>query len=174
MVLITILNILTVFFTPVTETSPLVEKYKEEISKAVLKIDNIDTPVFKQVPFTNGELYQFKDNSDQLYYLLIAEVASCKLGGCASFEDANDQLNSEFFDVLLILNHDKAIKNIKILDYFSDYGYEVTSKRYLKKFIDKEVCAFHNDNDEIDAISGATISSYALEGMIAQLCMINE
>ncbi|MBT8233664.1 MAG: FMN-binding protein [Bacteroidia bacterium] len=103
-------------------------------------------------------------------HILIAEVAACNLGGCSSFENVKKDKNSEYFDLLLILNKEEEIVTIKILDYFSDYGYEITSKNYLKKYLGKQPCDFKNEIDGIDAISGATISSYALEGMISTMC----
>jgi len=174
MVLILLIHLFSLFTLPSNGSSPLIEKYADEISSSISQLENMDTPYFEKVDFKEGELYRFKDLNQQEYLLLISEVAACKLGGCAAFQNANDQLNSEYFDLLIILDPASKIKDIKILDYFSDYGYEITSKRYLDKFKGQTACTFYVEEDGIDAISGATISSYALEGMIAHLCSTRE
>ncbi len=104
--------------------------------------------------------------------IMVSSVAACHIGGCVAPSEHNNSgaLASEYFDALILLDANDRIRKIKILDYFSDYGYEVNSGRYLKKFENKHVCDFAAGQDGIDAISGATISSMALEGIISQLC----
>jgi len=150
----------------------LYEKYEKTIHKVISKtFDAQDSNIsFVEIPYELGCLKKVKKNSEDIGYLFISEVAACNLGGCNSFEKIKESASSEYFDLLLILDNQKNIKQIKILDYFSDYGYEITSKRYLKKFKGKNICTFSNQNDDIDAISGATISSYALEGSLDLLC----
>ena len=129
--------------------------------------------------------YELKEEKDSNYcsiwegaelmgYIKVTEVAACHLGGCVSAYDKkvqeNEGLGSEYFDALILLDTENKILKIKILDYFSDYGYEVNSKRYLKRFEGKHVCDFAAGSDGIDGISGATISSMALEGVLALMC----
>jgi len=120
---------------------------------------------------TVKEFYSVKNAKNQVEsYFLISQVAACSLGGCTSLDEKSKTLSSEYFDLLVILDESKNIQYLKILDYFSDYGYEVTSKRYLKKFKNKNVCSFFEETDGIDAISGATVSSQALEYTLSLLC----
>jgi len=150
----------------------LYEKYEKTIHKVIGKtFDTKDSNIsFVDLPYELGCLKKIKKKSEEMGFLFISEVAACNLGGCNSFDKIKKSRSSEYFDLLLILDNQKNIKQIKILDYFSDYGYEITSKRYLKKFVGKNICIFSNQNDDIDAILGATISSYALEGSLDLLC----
>ena len=150
--------------------SPLLNKYEKQIGKVIDKSFGADLDKLDQIEFNRGELYRFDLSNNDNGYFLLAEVAACRLGGCSSYEKLNDDLSAEYFDLLLILDANKKIIKIAILDYFSEFGYEITSKKYLRKFEGKEVCMFSNETDGIDAISGATISSFALEAMIGTLC----
>jgi len=158
------------------DETPLITKYSKEVHKSIKKACGLSE--YELVTDDNYvDLSLIMDGDVHQGYIYVAEVAACHLGGCVpSINDASElfdkevSLGSEYFDVLVILTPEKWIKKIKILNYFSDYGYEVTSKNYLKKFQEKSVCAFSTGDDGIDAISGATISSMALEGALAQLC----
>jgi len=154
---------------------PLISKYSKEVRKAIKKEFGLTD--YQLVPESNSKLTSLKNGESLTGYLFVSEVAACHLGGCVPNYDASSELidnevslGSEYFDVLVVLTPEKEIKKIKILNYFSDYGYEVTSKNYLKKFQGKTVCDFYSGSDEIDAISGATISSMALEGILGELC----
>ena len=148
----------------------LTEKYFNQIEKCITKTFNSEKLKLTQTSFSSGELSKVTLDDKHYGFVLIAEVAACNLGGCSSTNAVAASKGNEFFDLLVVLNADFQIKKILILDYFSDYGYEITSKNYLKKFLDKEVCSFAQKTDEVDAISGATVSSYALESILASLC----
>ena len=47
---------------------------------------------------------------------------------------------------------------IEVLKYRENYGAEICSKRWLKKFINISTNSYTEYNQKIDAISGATIS----------------
>jgi hypothetical protein len=148
----------------------LLHKYEKQVEKFISKEFSQEEMQLDRIDFPRGELYAINQSSETKAFILVAEVAACRLGGCSSFEKINDANAAEYFDMMLLLDSEKNIINMAILDYFSEYGYEVTSKKYLKKFKGKNVCAFSTDSDGIDAVSGATVSSYALEAMISTLC----
>jgi hypothetical protein len=150
--------------------STLLQKYEKQVHKVLEKEFSSEGLEFESLAFSRGELYVIKKAKKTKGYILVAEVAACRLGGCSAFEKINDNSSAEYFDMMLLCDEDKNIITISILDYFSEYGYEITSKKYLKKFKDKNVCSFSSDTDGIDAVSGATVSSYAMEAMIASLC----
>lgn len=103
----------------------------------------------------------------QVYF---RSVKTCTLGGCQNPEEIKSpNAGYEFFDLAIILDTQGHIKKLKILSYLSDYGYEITSKRFLKKFYGKSPCELAETN-QIDAISGATISSNALINEVHLLC----
>ncbi|MBT8189564.1 MAG: hypothetical protein HKN67_04650 [Saprospiraceae bacterium] len=138
--------------------------------KIVEKQFNIKEVALKKEDCNFGELFRVMDKTDHTGFILLSEVAACNLGGCHQYSEIKKTYASEFFDLLVITDLEMNIKHLKILNYFSEFGYQVTSKKYLKKFTGKNVCDFLDDTDEIDIVSGATISSYALEGKLAQLC----
>ncbi len=146
------------------------KRYQKQIDKQIKKVLDLDSYSIDTI----DDLHIIKTSDDEVAYLLVTEVAACQLGGCVSQlqkeEMKNDGLGSEYFDAMILLDMEKKILKVKILDYFSDYGYEINSKRYLKRFEGKQVCEFSQNLDGIDAISGATISSMALEYVIGGLC----
>ncbi len=83
-------------------------------------------------------------------------ITNHKLIGYALIDKAKSK--SYDFDYLVLLNPKLEIVNIKILIYREEHGNEISSKRWLKQFFKLSF----NDNailqDNIDGISGATIS----------------
>lgn len=148
----------------------LLSKYNKSANKAIKKSLSLKAFDLVEIDFEGGELYKIESTDQMSGYLLISEVAACNLGGCPTYKSVEQDVSSEYFDMMAILDPDSKIVSIKILDYFSDYGYEITSKKYLRKFKGYKVCTISEEKDEVDTISGATISSYALEGMLGQLC----
>ena len=156
-------------FFATSDSDILFEQYQKQIQKEVSKTLDLKDLHYFNVDFEFGDLKQVISNTEVVAFVLVSEVASCHLGGCAAISD-NINGESEYFDMLVIMDTNRSILKIKILDYFSDYGYEITSKKYLKKFEGKKVCDFSTKIDGIDGISGATISSYALENCLDLLC----
>jgi hypothetical protein len=162
-----VLKLLLLLFCLQNFSDPLTDKYAAQVNEAIEKgLQLKDTRLVRE-KFTRGELHKIYHNNTFVGHVLIAEVAACNLGGCTAFENIKKEGNSEYFDLLMVIDVHNTIKALSILDYFSDYGYEITSRKYLKKYLGKNISEFSNDTDGIDAISGATISSYALEGMIS-------
>jgi len=65
------------------------------------------------------------------------------------------------FDYFIIYNSSLDIQLIKILIYRSNYGSEITAKRWLSQFYEKKADSLKYGSD-IQAISGATFSAIAL------------
>ncbi len=65
------------------------------------------------------------------------------------------------FDYMIIYNTNYEIELIKILVYRSDYGAEITAKRWLSQFYSKQKDSLKYGSD-IQAISGATFSANSL------------
>lgn len=66
------------------------------------------------------------------------------------------------FDYLVIMQTDLQIKKAKVLIYREDYGRQIGSQRWLKQFIGARYGDVINYGEEIDAISGATISAKSM------------
>ncbi|WP_457616036.1 FMN-binding protein [Lutibacter sp.] len=69
---------------------------------------------------------------------------------------------TDYFDFLVILNNDFVISKIKVLVYREDHGSEVGSKRWLRQFTGKSTKHTFKYQDDIAAISGATISAKSM------------
>ena len=74
-----------------------------------------------------------------------------------------DSQRSKFdtFDYMVILNKDLSIKKVDILVYREAYGGEICSKVFLKQFHGKTSQSKIKIGDDIQGISGATISCRA-------------
>lgn len=65
------------------------------------------------------------------------------------------------FDYMIVYNQKLEVELIKILVYRSDYGSEITAKRWLNQFYTKQTDSLKYGSD-IQAISGATFSAISL------------
>lgn len=68
------------------------------------------------------------------------------------------------FDFLVLLDNSGTIKHVSVLVYRENYGGEIASKRWLRKWIGINQRVTH-----IDGISGATISVNSLKHSINKL-----
>ena len=91
-------------------------------------------------------------------YVYVGRVNTCRTGGCSitAYEDLEQ--TKEFFDYYILYSATATIRNVKIFNYQSTHGQEVTAKSWLKQFGNyngKEPLVVGRN---VDAISGATIS----------------
>ena len=59
-----------------------------------------------------------------------------------------------------------------MLEYSSDYGYEISSKNWLKQFKGFTGCDLKYGGREVDVISGATVSGKSIVSDISNLCWL--
>lgn len=96
------------------------------------------------------DIYQLKTENKIVGYLVLARADS-------KFDE---------FDYAVIYDPNIRIKNVKLLAYRENQGGEIGSKRWLKQFIDKNAEDPIALYDDIQGISGATISCVsATEGV---------
>ena len=153
----------------VPSDGPLLTTYKSKIEKEVSSaFQKSKGTLSKKVHNKSIEIYNVTSAGAIIGYACLKEVKSCALNGCSK-KSANN-LGSEYYDIAVFTDLDKNIISIKVLDYFSDYGYEITSKRYLKKYREKSLCAFSTKQIPVDGISGATISYNALVSSLGEFC----
>jgi hypothetical protein len=88
------------------------------------------------------EIYTIVGKDEKLGYMVYLQVPS----------------KFDFFDIAIFYDLNNYIKSIKILAYREDHGGEVGSKRWLKQFIGMGADNAITLNDDIQGISGATIS----------------
>ena len=111
----------------------------------------------------NGKYFQITSANTNAYrYIYIGRVNSCRAGGCSVFNDPLKTGDSEYFDYYIIFDDKKTVQDIKVFNYQATYGYEVTAKGWLKQFVGFNGSGSLQVDKNIDAISGATISVYAI------------
>lgn len=98
-------------------------------------------------------------NNQVLGYACYTTAYGCQVGGCAKPKDPNAQ-TYETFDYIVLFNTDFSIKTIEITEYPGAYGYQICRRSWLKQFTDKTPSL--KLNEDIDGVSGATVSAQFL------------
>ncbi len=128
----------------------LLKKVEREVQKVM------DTEQFALKPLlideTLNKTLPSRLNKDNFFRI----TRENKLLGYA-FVDKAPSKTAEF-DYLVILSGDLLVIHTKVLIYREEYGGEIGSKRWLKQFIGKTGNDRLKYQENIDAISGATIS----------------
>lgn len=118
---------------------------------------------------TNSYFYHVENRSQtQGVYLVITIANGCKLGGC-DIEHGQEEEFEQFY-VLSLFTEESKLVALKIIDYPSEHGYEVTSKWWLKQFIKQQKNSYEYGKN-IDGISGATIS---VKSMIREMTYLKK
>ncbi len=78
----------------------------------------------------------------------------------------------EKFDYMVVYKEDMSIVDIKILVYRSEHGYQVSTKGWIKQFLNHPGEKVYVYGQNIDAISGATISGKSLTDNINRLNLL--
>ena len=135
----------------------LQKKIKKQISKT------FDTDEFEMtmlVADSNSYAHDFFEiknpQSEMIGYGIVTLTNGCKIGGCDAIQHA-DNAEYEQFYFSTLYNPDGEIANVKVVEYTSERGYEITAKSWLKQFKGKRGGELRVDK-EIDGISGATVS----------------
>ena len=136
----------------------------KKLSKFIKKTYNIDEFSLKEIQNDNqlnGKLFVIKTATDSSSIVYIGRVNSCRADGC-SIDNNSTNGSFEYFDYIIAFNKCKQIINIKVYNYQATHGQEITAKSWLKQFNYNENKDTFVVNKNIDAISGATISVYAI------------
>ncbi len=117
-----------------------------------------------------GKFYRVKDNSEtsEVKYVFVGRVNSCRSGGCSTSERKPEIADSEYFDYLMFFDSSKKVILVDVFNYQATHGYEITAKGWLKQFIGFTGKDSLLVNKNIDGISGATISVYAITADIQE------
>jgi Na+-translocating ferredoxin:NAD+ oxidoreductase RnfG subunit len=140
-------------------------RLKKKIDAAILATYEVETSVLKNISITpamNSETAaEFKENnlfkiysdSNLLGYLYLGEAPSMK----------------RRFDYIVMFNIDFTIKKSKVLIYREEHGKQIGSQRWLKQFIGLSAADNPIYGEDIDAISGATISASSMTKAVANV-----
>lgn len=115
-----------------------------QVENFVLEAKIFDSEIVKTLPseFTSDNFFEIKDADSLLGYAYVSKAPS----------------KTDEFDYLILLNRNLIVEKAKVLIYREDYGGEIGSKRWLKQFIGKSPKDELMYQQNIVAISGATIS----------------
>ena len=83
-----------------------------------------------------------------------------KLIGFLVIEQAKGRY--DFFDFILIYDEGLKLIDAKVITYRSQHGGQITSEKWLKAFEGKKAGHRYKMNADIDAISGATLSTRSM------------
>lgn len=168
------------FFSFTVSQSPvLTSKVRKKIHKTITNLWNSDEVAMVEVPyskkmesekfFREHSVFEIKEGNETKGYMCLRRIHGCKLGGCEAggntdnpiFDPNYEEDAFETFDYILLVNRDMEVIHVEVVDYPGEYGYEVSSKNWLKQFIGYkgENWAYGKD---IDGISGATISANSI------------
>lgn len=109
-----------------------------------------------------GKFFEIDSDVSQYKYIYTGRVNSCRAGGCSISAEIPNEEESEYFDYFILFNKNKSVQLVKVFNYQATHGHEITSKGWLKQFIGHDGSESLQVNKNIDAISGATISVYAI------------
>jgi len=130
----------------------------------------VNTHVERVFQLTDGfTLNQAESYSDDypLYSIMVGDEKK----GYAFVDQAPSMKN--IFDYMVLLDPDLQIVEIKVLIYREQHGKQIAAKRWLKQFFGLGPKATPALGEDIDGISGATISArnmtVAVKEMLAEL-----
>jgi hypothetical protein len=139
------------------------------LEKELVKDWNVTISSLKELPeltsqlIHQGKVFQIANQFEVKGYVFIGRVTSCRMGGCSnSIELINDSENFEYFDMYIIYDSNKNVRSVKVFDYQATHGQEICSKSWLKQFLVGDDEAYFEVGKNIDSITGATISVYAI------------
>jgi hypothetical protein len=116
-----------------------------------------------------GKFFTFSDQNNSKKYLYVGRVNSCRAGGCSNPAlPASGLETSEYFDYFVVFDGNLSIQQVKVYNYQATHGQEVTNKGWLKQFQGYNGERQLNVGKNIDAISGATVSVYAITNDIQE------
>lgn len=111
-----------------------------ELKKIVVQTDlDRTTPV----ALGGDNLFEIRQETTLIGYVYLGEAPSMK----------------SVFDYIVLFDPDFTIKKSKVLIYREDYGQQIGSQRWLKQFIGLSINDTPVYGQNIDAISGATVSA---------------
>lgn len=140
----------------------LQKKVSNQIKKSYKLNDFHTQPVeLDSMVFDYDFMHIVDSDAAKVGYGIVTLANGCKQGGCMKPGEIDPETEHEQFYFSTLYDLDGNIVNVKVLEYTSQYGYEITAKSWLKQFIGKKGGDLKVDR-QIDGISGATISVHSI------------
>lgn len=145
----------------------------KSISRAVEKIWGVDDFNLKACTdkncSSNGCWYEVIHEEACIGMIYAGRVNSCRSGGCSIDAEDEEKLSFEYFEYFLLADHSGKVLWVKVHNYQATQGHEVMSRGWLNQFkglsMDKKITV----GEDIETISGATISVNAITDDIQQV-----
>lgn len=133
-------------------------------SKQVFKNNMILPDSLVKLYGIQGKFFQLEDSTKAVKYpfLYVGRVNCCRAGGCDVDSKMRENAAFEYFDYFIIYDSLAQVAKVQVFNYAATHGQEITSRAWLKQFQGYDAEKPLEVNLEIDAISGATISVYAI------------
>ena len=151
-----------VFFISSFTVSNRVEAMITKEIKSVFEIEtftkefiNIPLEINNNLPLqiTNSNFFKINSNGENVGYYYLGQAFG----------------KADYFDFIVIFDSNLIVSKIKILVYREDHGGEIGSKRWLKQFVGTTVEKQLKYQQDIAAISGATISAKSMTYQVNKL-----
>lgn len=110
-----------------------------------------------------SELNQFESHNN-LTVVEILPADKTSPVGWGTITEAKGRF--DFFDFLALYNQNKELVHLEILRYPSSHGYQVTSRKWLRQFTGLTTKDTIKVGQQVDGISGATLS---VNGLVQRL-----
>ncbi|WP_298880091.1 FMN-binding protein [uncultured Polaribacter sp.] len=143
-----------------TLPNKILKKVNKEI-KSIFEVKEFNLKAIKIADSINNKM-RFKIGADNLFKI----ENNNTLIGYAYVDKAASKTDE--FDYLILLDTNLIIVKTKVLIYREDYGGEIGSKRWLKQFIGKKPADQLKYQQDVIAISGATISAISMTNAVNQ------
>lgn len=120
----------------------------------------------------NGKFFNITGAEEETITVYLGRVNSCRAGGCSNQSLTDMKTESEYFDYFILFDSEKKVKLVRVFNYAATHGQEVSVKRWLDQFAGHNGAKPLRVGKEIDAISGATISVYAIVADVQEKTML--
>ncbi len=165
-VLATLAFVVSIFLVSWIEVDELPKAFKKKIDKEITQLwseEGVLTSVkvnetlkVQLSKFGAQGVFEIKISSNKTGYMVLAKAKS----------------KFEFFDYAVFYDENKNIKAVRVLQYREDYGGEIGSKRWLRQFDGLNSKSPIEIDNDIQGISGATISYLAITKGVKNLTQL--
>ena len=145
-------------------SKPFVRAIEKEHLSGMSDLEELQLSELKKTENMPGKFFQTRDKNRQspVRYAYVGRVNSCRTGGCAAPGNITGNTGYEYFDYFVLYDAIGNILQTKVFNYQATHGQEITAKGWLKQFDGYSGKTQLRVGQEIDAISGATISVYTI------------
>jgi len=125
------------------------------------KIETKSIIIPENVIEINFDLNAVYHNDSLVGYYTVKDAFGCHVGGCSKIDTTVFISQYEVFVFMVVFSPDFKIMKVDVIDYQSNHGFQITSKKWLKQFIGYEGCELEYGVN-VDAITSATTSAKSL------------